>query len=254
MLTDLVTNWPHLFIGRSGAVWFRDRPPAGDWAEECDLRFCTTKEAGTPTSLLPFPCPYGLRWPQVGIPNAEELMASLLVDDSPVTNPRALWIGADTHPSRRALWERVRHDDRFDVEIMTWVKGSEGAQRSGSRQISLPDHRRYKYLIDCPGNGYSARIKWLLATGRPLFIVDREVIEPWHEALIPWVHFIPVAADLSDLLDHHARVEADSNLYHSIGEEARRFAATHLSVEARLVDTAATVANRLGLPLPAFDG
>jgi hypothetical protein len=135
---------------------------------------------------------------------------------------------------------------------MRWITDANGLQKSAHRQVSLPEHRRYKYLIDCPGNGYSARIKWLLATGRPLFIVEREIIEPWHERLQPWVHFIPVAADLSDLLEHHARIEADPALYHSIGEQARHFAAEHLSVEAQLINTATAVTQALGLPAPCI--
>lgn len=249
LISDLVENWPELFIGRTGAICFRDRPPQATWESNQDLVFCTTKRAGQSSAFLPFPCPYSLRWPQVGIPDAEQLMEDLLADDSPVMDPRIFWIGAETHPSRRRLRELASRDvDRFDVEIMRWISDANGVQKSASRQVSLPEHRRYKYLIDCPGNGYSARIKWLLATGRPLFIVDREIVEPWHEHLVPWVHFIPVSADLSDLLAHHARIEEDSSLYHSIGEQARHFAAQYLRVEPQLVNTAAAVANALGLP------
>ncbi len=256
MLVDLVENWPELFVGRSGAICYRDRPPGPEWASGCDLAFCTTKRLGEPSPFLPFPCPNAVRWPQVGIPDAVELMEKLLADDAPCDDERIFWIGAETHPSRRALSQLARREPgRFDVEVMRWVKDADGRQRSATRQVSLPEHRRYKYLVDCPGNGYSGRVKWLLATGRPVFIVDREIVEPWHEELEPWVHFVPVAADFSDFLDHHARVEADPSLYEAIGGNARRFAAEHLRVEAQLTRTAEAVAKTLGLPFHAdLDG
>lgn len=73
--------------------------------------------------------------------------------------------------------------------------------KNNNQIVSLEDHTKYKYLIDASGQGYSARIKYLLFSRRPLFIIDREYWDWIGIDLIPWVHFIPVKADLSDLLD-----------------------------------------------------
>lgn len=246
ILLVLVDNWPGLFRGASGAICYRDSPPGADWAQDLDLRFCTTQRVAQPSPFLPFPCPYGLRWPQVGIPDAEMLMEQLLGDQSVYTDDRIFWIGAQTHPSRLALQElALDMPTLFDVEIIRWVRGPGGKQQSTGRHVSLREHGHYKYLIDCPGNGYSARVKWLLAIGRPLFLVEREIVEPWHEDLEPWVHYVPVASDLSDLLDHHARLEADSSLYKAIAGNGRQFAANQLKMESRLIATAAAVARRV---------
>ena len=257
ILSSLVENWPELFYGRKGGIWYEDSPPPAEWLHLHDLAFSSTKFHGTNGKCLPFPCPMSLRWPQVGIPNADAMMKELLDDTTPFLDSRIFWIGAETHPSRRVLFELgQRHPERFDVMIMEWHRNSDGVQCSKTRQVSIPEHRRYKYLIDCPGNGYSARIKWLLATGRPLFIVERKIVEHWHDELKPWVHYIPVAADLSNLLEHHERVEADPTLYESLCCNARSFAAEHLTMEARLIHSAEAVraaahAKRLPLiPLP----
>ena len=190
-----------------------------------------------------------LRWQDVGTADAVGMMRNLLTDDSPVADERIFWIGAESHPSRRALYEIGRKNpDLFDVEIMEWDREASGGQRSKTRQVPLPEHRRYKYLIDCPGNGYSARIKWLLATGRPVFIVEREIVEHWHEELEPWTHYIPVAHDLSDLLANHHRVDSDPEFYDVIGQNGRRFAAEHLTFESRIAHTAhAVMATRAGI-------
>jgi len=242
ILSNLVVNWPDQFVGRSGTIWYADSPPPANWGKAHELAFSTTKYKKCQSAYLPFPCPMFLRWPQVGIPDAEAMTADLLIDDAPFSDERIFWIGAETHASRRALFELgQKHPRRFDVEIMQWVREGIGKQRSRTRQVSIPEHRRYKYLIDCPGNGYSARIKWLLATGRPLFIVERRVIEHWHEELEPWIHYIPVSSDLSDLLENHERIEAAPDLYTSIAWNARRFATERLSVEAQLIHTAEAV-------------
>lgn len=245
MLCDLVENWPELLVGRSGGISFGDSPPDPGWEESIDLAFGSTKRVGQTSSLLPFPCPYTLRWPQVGIGDGEELMDELLANEAPFEDERMFWIGANTHPSRVRLCEIGRaRPEVLDTEIMEWDSNAAGGQRSKSRQVSIPEHAKYKYLIDCPGNGYSARIKWLLATGRPLFIVEREYVEHWHEDLEPWVHYVPVKADLSDLLENRARLEADEELYHRIGTSARDFAAENLTVEALLNRTADAVWHR----------
>ena len=226
-------------MGKEGAISFWDAPPPPEWVGQFDFTFCSTKQLGIPSPCFPFPCPMSLRWPQVGIPDAEEMLEEILADESPVEEVRIFWIGADTHASRRELWKLGQERPQlFDVELMEWDRGNSGEQRSKTRQVSIPDHRKFKYLIDCPGYGYSARLKWLLALGRPVFVVEREMVEHWHEEMEPWVHYVPVAADLSDLLDHHSRLEGDRDLYDEIGRNAREFAARRLRVNAQLAFTA----------------
>lgn len=235
ILERLIHMQPSLFRGKSGGVWFGDEPAPPEWVRMHEFAFCSTKHLGQKSEALPFPCPMILRWPQVGIPDAEELMLNLLSLKGPHIDDRIFWIGADTHFSRRLLQALARdYPEIIDAEIMEWDRNAPGGQRSKTRQVSLSDHARYKYLIDCPGWGYSARTKWLLATGRPVFIVDRTSIEHWHEEMEPWVHYIPVAADLSDLLQHWQRLEQEPDLYHKIANEARAFASTHLSTEAQI--------------------
>lgn len=235
ILERMIELEPALFRGKSGGVWFDDGPPDEAWIREHDLAFCSTKCLGERSSAIPFPCPMTLRWPQVGIADAEALLKELLSSDAPHSDERIFWIGAATHPSRQWLQEMARdYPEIFDVEIMEWDRDAPGGQRSKTRQVSLPEHARYKYLIDCPGWGYSARINWLLATGRPVFIVDRPAVEHWHDLMEPWVHYVPVAANLSDLLAHWQRLEQDPDLYRRIGAEARAFVASHIPPEIQI--------------------
>lgn len=61
----------------------------------------------------------------------------------------------------------------------------------------------YRYLIDIGGNGYSGRLKYLLFSNRPMFIVDRYYQEYYHFKLVAYEHYIPVKMDLSDLVDRY---------------------------------------------------
>jgi hypothetical protein len=245
LLCDLVVNWPELFEGRTGSVFYDDMPPPDHMADK-ELNFCTTIRTGHRGPWLPFPCFAALRWPDIGIPDAEAMLEELLTDDREWKSPKIFWIGANTHASRHVLWELGKsHSETMDIELMEWNRKDPNLLISKTRQVSIPDHRDFKYLVDCQGCGYSARLKWLIATGRPVFVVARDIVEPWHTEMVPWVHFVPVAADLSDLLKHHARLEAEPELYEKIGRNAREFAAAKLRLDAQLIHVAEKVREAL---------
>lgn len=238
MLSGMVTTWPDLFEGREGCLYYADSPPPDEMATK-DLNFCTTIRAGKPGPWLPFPCFTSLRWPQIGVDDSEILLEELLTDARDWASEKIFWIGTDQHASRRALYELGKHHSQIlDVELMVWDRTNPKALVSKSRQVSILNHRDFKYLVDCPGVGYSARLKWLLATGRPVFLVKRDIVEPWQIEMAPWVHYIPVEADLSDLLENHARVEEDPDLYERIGNNARDFVVARLQVDPQLCHVA----------------
>jgi len=59
---------------------------------------------------------------------------------------------------------------------------------------------KYKYVLDLDGNSFSGRYFGLLRSGSLVFksTIVSEFFDDW---LIPYVHFIPVLPDLSDLED-----------------------------------------------------
>jgi hypothetical protein len=225
ILKEMISLAPEAFEGKSGYVSYFDWPPDVNLLGDYDLVFCSTKNHGCPPTFLPFPCPYSVSWPQVGIRDGRGLISQMLAKNEPYKSRKAFWIGANMHHSRIMLQEIAQtFPEILDVEIMDWNRNRPGIRlESKSRYVSLPEHSDYKYLIDCQGGGYSARLRWLIASGRPVFIVDRTPVEHWHEHLIPWHHFIPVKADLSDLLENHGIIEEDSGMYESISRNAKSF-------------------------------
>ncbi|SJL16212.1 uncharacterized protein ARMOST_19731 [Armillaria ostoyae] len=69
-----------------------------------------------------------------------------------------------------------------------------------TRWRSQKDQSRYKYIFDVDGNAWSGRFKWLLSSHALIF---KSTIYPeWFtDRLMPWVHYIPIQVDYSDLWD-----------------------------------------------------
>ncbi|KAF8576246.1 glycosyltransferase family 90 protein [Ramaria rubella] len=68
-----------------------------------------------------------------------------------------------------------------------------------SRQ-TWQDAWQYKYIMDIDGNGWSARFKRLMTSNSLIF--KSTIFPEWYtERIMPWVHYIPVQVDLSDLYD-----------------------------------------------------
>jgi FkbM family methyltransferase len=159
----------------------------------------------------------------------------------------AFWRGATTgmKPSQRA-WrglERVRlceiarahqHTGLFDVGIsgLTQISEPDVAQEimeSGLVLGRVPweDWGRYKYLIMIDGNSspYSNLIQGLL-TGSPVLRVEssRALRQWFYSELIPWHNYIPIAPDMSDLLDKVRWLTRNDEFARNVGENGRALA------------------------------
>jgi hypothetical protein len=112
--------------------------------------------------------------------------------------------------------------------------------------MSLPDLvRNYKYLIDIGGNGWSGRLKFLLFSRRPLLLVDRKYIDYFYKDLLPYVHYIPVKEDLSDLLSQTECMMKNEDICKEIAENAFQFAVENF-VEDKLMERVYSVYNNVG--------
>jgi hypothetical protein len=204
---------------------FVRRPPGVAHAAYCvDDRPCQT--IAIPDFLF-------WSWPEVGIADYEQTAdAMLAAGDRAADDPRLFWIGNPaTHPTREQFLQLASHDSRIHGVGIGWVKigQSSGPMKTvDDRYVSLPNHCRYRYLLDLQGRGYSARVKLLLFSGRPLFLQARSWQEFFYADLQPWTHFIPVREDLSDLTAQLDWAEAHPQQTRAIAERAREFAMSKL--------------------------
>lgn len=153
----------------------------------------------------------------------------------PIYN-ECLWIGnVKTHISREELLNKFADNKNFKLIGMNWKGGGErGLAHDSDTYISLPDHTKYKYLLDIRGNGYSGRVKFLLFSNRPLFYIERDIVEFYNDDLKPFIHYIPVKADLSDLQEKYEWAEANPDKAKEIAANALEYAKTHLTREAAI--------------------
>ncbi|MEX0426799.1 glycosyl transferase family 90 [Nocardioides sp. DS6] len=122
------------------------------------------------------------------------------------------WMGNPARiPARyRLLTWGQKHAERAEF----WATGAYYPRWSPRRRLSpvarrrahqgmdiLNQVRRFRYLIDVEGRGYSGRVKLLLHSGRPLFIAKRPWNEWWFTELEPFKEYIPVRRDLADLVE-----------------------------------------------------
>lgn len=104
-----------------------------------------------------------------------------------------------------------------------------GGERQGLAQA---EYAKYKYVLDLDGDGCSGRLGKLFTTGAV-------VLKPWtagypflYSALEPWVHYVPVRSDLSDLVKRVAWLQEHDDDAARIGRAAAEWARTNLSPEA----------------------
>jgi hypothetical protein len=111
-----------------------------------------------------------------------------------------------------------------------------------NKDTPIKDQIQYKMILDIDGWSatWSAMV-WKMYSGSVLLKVKSKWKQWYHHRLEPWVHYVPVANDFSDLNDkiewclHNERACID------ITENAKRFVVEHLNWEQVKKDTLATV-------------
>lgn len=97
-------------------------------------------------------------------------------------------------------------------------------------RVSREDADRHKYVVDVDGNAWSARFQRLLMSGSLVF--KATIMPEWYNDRIqPWVHYVPIKLDYSDLRDALAFFAGDvdgeggrDDLAENIGMAGREWA------------------------------
>jgi hypothetical protein len=183
-------------------------------------------------------------WPEAGVQQGGfDAACAALTEAGSKDAPdgRLCWTGtAHHHPSRMNLMQlAAQHPTRFACENVADRRLS--AKSGVSVAPSDPQFRtlaeqvgRYRYLLDVQGKGYSSRLKLLLHSGRAVFVVRSPWSEYYYAQLSPWVHYIPVRENLTDLVDRLDWADNHSEEVATIAATAQAFARSHLTEKAAL--------------------
>ncbi len=175
--------------------------------------------------------------------------------------PVAYWRGSTTgHPTDPSLgWRslpRVRlseiaatRPDLLDIGISRIAQVSQQAadeiRSSGLLRpyASIMDLNQYKYHIDIDGNtsAWQGPFERLFTGGPLLKVASPRGLRMWYyDRLKPWVNYVPVAADLSDLIENVEWLRSHDEQARLIGERGWELADS-LNYEAELRHASRTI-------------
>jgi len=88
--------------------------------------------------------------------------------------------------------------------------------------MGLDESYQYKYLIDVDGNGWSGRFHRLMSTKS--LVLKSTIFPEWYmDRVQPWVHYVPIKVDYSDLYDVMVFFRGDEeSAGGKAGKESRR--------------------------------
>ncbi|XP_029433698.1 protein O-glucosyltransferase 1 [Rhinatrema bivittatum] len=143
--------------------------------------------------------------------------------------------GSRTSPERDPLILLSREDpelvDARYTKNQAWKSEKDTLGKPAAKEVPLVDHCKYKYLFNFRGVAASFRLKHLFLCGSLVFHVGREWLEFFYPQLKPWVHFIPVKQDLSDLRELLQFVKENDKTAQEIAERGHQFITDHLRME-----------------------
>ncbi|XP_048865291.1 protein O-glucosyltransferase 1 [Brienomyrus brachyistius] len=143
--------------------------------------------------------------------------------------------GSRTSPERDPLILLSREDPQLvDAEYtknQAWKSEKDTLGKPPAKEIPLVDHCRYKYLFNFRGVAASFRFKHLFLCGSLVLHVGDEWLEFFYPQLKPWVHYIPVKQDLSDVRELLQFVKENDDVAYQVAKRGQQFIQDHLDME-----------------------
>ena len=111
--------------------------------------------------------------------------------------------------------ESRNNSSLLDMGI-TYIPEEQNEQLSTARRALLEplvepifpmgDFQRYRAILDIDGNSWSSRFGLLMCYNSVILKVEPKYVDYFFDSLQPWVHYVPVQYDLSDLITQAAWV------------------------------------------------
>jgi hypothetical protein len=157
--------------------------------------------------------------------NHAEMYDNLLdleLSDNPI--PEICWRGAARIDSRKNFCNLTqKYPEYIDAYHV-------GGKNQDHRMSLFDTFKNYKYVIDTQAFGFSGRLKYLLLSGRLLFLQCHYHKCFFEKDLEPWVHYIPVAYDFSDIIDKIKWARSNEQECKQIIENALKFSRSTFSI------------------------
>lgn len=166
-----------------------------------------------------------------------------------------------------AIADSERNGGRLDVGITTWnlrprkhitSKYLETIERDSypvANKMSLQEQSNFKYILTLEGHVAAYRLSYELSSGSVVLLAESKWKMWYYKFLQPYIHYVPVKEDLSDLLDKIDWCRDHDEQCRVIAESAKSFYDRYLGetgvldyLQRLLVDVASTVGQYFWLP------
>lgn len=148
---------------------------------------------------------------------------------------KAFFRGSRTSSERDPLILLSRkEEDLVDAQYtknQAWKSDADTLHRPPAQEIKLEEHCKYRYLFNFRGVAASFRFKHLFLCRSVVFHVGNEWLEFFYLALKPWVHYVPVKQDLSDVRELLEFAKANPDVMENMAERGQKFILDHLRME-----------------------
>jgi hypothetical protein len=156
------------------------------------------------------------------------------IDENPCTINKIVWRGQSNYDPkyninyRLKLVELLKDDPRCDAKI-TMGRGNPDHINDPNRLL-ITDQYKYRAIIHMDATGPPASSSWALVAPR-VSIIRSCMIQGFQKDLVPWVHYIPLMDDLSNLQYVINWVFEHEDECNKIVVNAQQFARTHLNIK-----------------------
>ena len=100
------------------------------------------------------------------------------------------------------------------------------------KTVSEEEHLHYKYLASIDGNSATGtRVPWIMLSSSVLAKQTSSKIEWFYPALKPYVHYVPIQEDLTDILEQIEWMRSHNKEVLKISQNARNFVKNNLMPE-----------------------
>ncbi len=146
----------------------------------------------------------------------------------------AIWRGANTKEDRIQLCRlSLRYPEYLDAKISS-SSADPLLEKEGltGNSISWEQFLECKYLPYVDGYMTAApALQWRLLSNSVILKPETNEIQWFHRALKPYVHYIPIKADFSDLIEKLDWAKEHDSECKKVAEESTQFALNHLMYE-----------------------
>lgn len=144
---------------------------------------------------------------------------------------KAFWRGRDSRRERLDLIDIARENPDFINASITnffFFRDEMDKYGPGQKPISMFNFFEYKYQISIDGTVAAYRLPYLLAGGSVVFKQESNYFEYFYDKLTPGEQFLPVKANLSDLVEKIQWARENDKEARTISKNSRQFVRDNL--------------------------